>query len=190
MGKIFYIADTHFSHANVIKFDKRPFTDVEIMDEMLIQNWNKTVTNEDTVYILGDFCWKSESRWIEILERLNGKKILIRGNHDLKNLDKSKKYFRNIMDYGEIKDDGRTVIMCHCPIPFYKKDYDDDTYMLYGHLHTTIEEDFMQEFKKIIKEKDHRGKSRNRCNFYNCWLGFYGYKPATLDEIIERWNKE
>lgn len=86
MGKIFYIADYHFGHANVIRFDKRPFNSAEEMDKTMIDNWNDVVGKDDTVYILGDFCWNTEERWIEILDQLNGKKVLIRGNHDLKTM--------------------------------------------------------------------------------------------------------
>lgn len=188
MGKIFYTSDLHIGHANVIRFDNRPFKSVEEMDATLIKNWNETVSAEDTVYILGDFCWLTDTEWANILSKLNGSKVLIRGNHDIKNMSTNvKKHFQDVKDYKEISDNGRRVIMCHYPIPFYKKDYDANTYMLYGHLHVTIEEDFMQEFKRIIKEKDTRGNSMNKCNFYNCWCGFYDYKPVTLDEIIARW---
>ena len=51
---IYYIADMHFGHENVIRFDDRPFADTEQMDEVLIQNWNERVTADDTVYVLGD----------------------------------------------------------------------------------------------------------------------------------------
>lgn len=54
---IFYIADTHFNHSNIIGFDNRPFSSVEEMNETLIHNWNSVVKHGDQVYILGDFCW-------------------------------------------------------------------------------------------------------------------------------------
>lgn len=53
----YYIADTHFGHRNIINFDGRPFHDITEMKLALIANWNRRVTNEDTVFILGDFCW-------------------------------------------------------------------------------------------------------------------------------------
>lgn len=55
MNRIFYIADLHLQHSNVIKFDKRPFTNVEEMDDALISNWNAVVDKGDHVYHLGDF---------------------------------------------------------------------------------------------------------------------------------------
>ena len=81
--KRYIIADTHFGHANIIQYANRPFRDVSHMNEMLIRNWNETVQSDDLVYILGDF---TLSRRIEVIKnlvsRLNGRKILIMGNHD------------------------------------------------------------------------------------------------------------
>lgn len=79
---IYYIADMHFGHKNVLRFDNRPFADTELMDEVLIHNWNERVTDEDTVYVLGDAFWKNEESSVKIIQRLNGHKHLIRGNHD------------------------------------------------------------------------------------------------------------
>ena len=53
----YYIADTHFGHRNIINLDGRPFHDITEMKLALIARWNKRVTSEDTVFILGDFCW-------------------------------------------------------------------------------------------------------------------------------------
>jgi len=81
--KIFAIADTHFGHSNIIKYCNRPFASVEEMDAALIKNWNETVSNNDIVLHLGDVCvGGGKERAKEIISRLNGKKILIMGNHD------------------------------------------------------------------------------------------------------------
>ena len=80
---IFYISDLHFGHKNIIAFDNRPFKTVEEMDEVLISNWNQTVSSGDHVYILGDLCWGKAKDWPAVLERLSGNKHLIRGNHDI-----------------------------------------------------------------------------------------------------------
>jgi len=84
----FFIADTHFGHRKIIQFcaDSRPFDTIEEHDNALIDNWNSVVTEEDTVYVLGDFFlggYKRTDRIKEILSLLKGKKILIQGNHDL-----------------------------------------------------------------------------------------------------------
>ena len=71
---IYYIADMHFGHTNVLRFDNRPFSDTAQMDDTLIQNWNERVATDDTVYVLGDAFWKNEEnsiRWTSC-SRLNG----------------------------------------------------------------------------------------------------------------------
>ena len=189
MGKNFYISDLHFGHENILHFDNRPWLNTDDMEKALISNWNKVVTKQDTVYILGDFCWGKENDWIEILEQLNGNKVLIKGNHDI-TPQKSKKYFQDVKDYKEIDDNGRKVILCHYPMPCYRGDYSDTIIHLYGHLHTTIEEDFMEHLRDYISRNDNRGMSRHRCNFYNVGCMLIGYTPRTLDEILDIYKKD
>ena len=87
-NKVFFTSDTHFYHANIINFCKRPFANVETMNEALIENWNAVVGANDIVFHLGDFCFGGSAEWTNILNRLNGRIYLIVGNHDLKNLRK------------------------------------------------------------------------------------------------------
>lgn len=79
--KTFYISDTHFGHFNIIKHCNRPFSTAEEMDRVMIENWNSTVARNDTVFILGDFVF-SKIPPAEYLNKLNGRKIVIVGNHD------------------------------------------------------------------------------------------------------------
>ena len=81
MGNVWFTSDPHFGHANIISYCARPYTDVNHMNEMLILNWNAVVQPEDTVYVLGDFSM-SLTYMETVTPRLNGKKILICGNHD------------------------------------------------------------------------------------------------------------
>ena len=81
MKKFFVIADTHFGHENIISYCNRPFRNIKEMDAQLVKGWNECVSNNDTVFVLGDFA-HSKYTVAEILTRLNGKKILIKGNHD------------------------------------------------------------------------------------------------------------
>lgn len=96
----FVIADTHFGHAKSISFLRpdgellRPFSSVEEMDETMVKRWNKKVGKRDTVYHLGDVVIPRAS--LNILDRLNGRKILIRGNHDLGRLSDFSKYFEDV----------------------------------------------------------------------------------------------
>lgn len=80
--KIFGISDTHFGHANIIRYCNRPFASVEEMDEIMIKLWNETVSNKDVVLHLGDLGLGNKEYISSIVKRLNGKKILIMGNHD------------------------------------------------------------------------------------------------------------
>ena len=79
-GRRFFIADTHFGSDDIIRYENRPFDSSAEMDKTLINNWNKAVDNGDTVFVLGDFCESDDEK--RILSKLNGTKILIRGNHD------------------------------------------------------------------------------------------------------------
>ena len=79
---VFFTSDTHWLHSNVIRYDNRPFSTVEEMDETLIKNWNKVVKDGDIVYCLGDFGFCSLGKIKDILDRLKGTKILVLGNHD------------------------------------------------------------------------------------------------------------
>lgn len=79
---IFLTADTHFGHANIVRYAKRPFASVEEHDEMLIVNWNMAVRPKDIVYHLGDFAFRSREAAANYRRRLNGQIFLIEGNHD------------------------------------------------------------------------------------------------------------
>ena len=192
MGQNYYISDLHFGHTNIIRFDNRPWYTIEEMDKSLIDNWNSVVTDADTVYCLGDFCWQTENRWIEILDQLNGNKQLIKGNHCIKSPSaKLKKKFQDIKDYKEITDDGRHVIMSHYPIMCYKASYDDKTWMLHGHTHTTREQDFVEKWtQELVASKVNRSDSYGHIINCGCMMPWMDYKPRTLDELIAAWESK
>lgn len=81
---IYFIADTHFYHENIIKYCNRPFKNSKQMNEYIVNKWNSVVTKDDIVYHLGDVGFGSTDELKELVGRLNGTKILIRGNHDYK----------------------------------------------------------------------------------------------------------
>jgi calcineurin-like phosphoesterase family protein len=85
--KIFFIADTHFGHGNIIKYENRPFQDIYEMDHVLIENWNKVVNQGDEVFVLGDFSFYGKDKTKTICGSLKGRKTLIMGNHDTKTPD-------------------------------------------------------------------------------------------------------
>jgi calcineurin-like phosphoesterase family protein len=79
---IYFTSDTHFGHANVIKYCARPFADVAEMNAEMVRRWNARVRPEDTVYHLGDFAFGPQSVACSYRPQLNGRVILVRGNHD------------------------------------------------------------------------------------------------------------
>ena len=180
----FYISDTHFGHANIMHYDNRPFTSVDEMDNKLIENWNKVVGKDDHVYICGDFCWDKEPRWIELLEKLNGQKTLIKGNHDI-TPQKSRRLFADVKEYKEIDDNGRKVVLSHYPIPCFKNHF-YGWYHLYGHVHISFEYNMMEHDRYEMETL-----YTKPCEMYNvgCMLPYMNYTPRTLDEIIEGYMK-
>lgn len=187
MGRNLYISDCHFGHKNVIAYDGRPFISIQDHDNYLITQWNKVVNDDDVVYILGDFIWKKESEWADILSKLKGKKVLIRGNHDPHKFSAAtKKYFEDIKDYKEIKDNGRNVVLSHYPIPCFNKHYYGE-YHLYGHVHTSFEYGMMLNQRRLMEELYDQP-----CNMYNvgAMVSYMSYTPQTLSEIIVGFEKD
>lgn len=184
----YYIADLHFAHENIIQYDKRPFADADEMTRVLTENWNRAVTDSDIVYILGDFCMAKEAEWPAYLQPLAGKKVLIRGNHDLKQPGPAvKKLFLDVKEYLELTGSGKHLILSHYPIPFHKADGNPDCWMLYGHVHNTREYDFMVKLRREIKEQcTERGHCAGNWINIGCMMPWMDYTPRTLDEIIER----
>lgn len=82
MPNTFLIADPHFGHKNIIEYENRPFQSVAEMDQVIIDNWNRTVKQDDQVFLLGDFAFAGKERIIELAASLNGYKIFVLGNHD------------------------------------------------------------------------------------------------------------
>jgi calcineurin-like phosphoesterase family protein len=117
MANIFLVSDTHFSHAGVCRFMRadgvtklRPWDNVEEMDEHMIDVWNKTVRPNDKVYHLGDVAINKKA--LAIMGRLNGDKVLIKGNHDIFHLEDYTPYFRDIRAYHVLNG----LIMSHIPL--------------------------------------------------------------------------
>ena len=175
---IYYIADCHFGHSNVIRFDDRPFTELHKMEKKLIENWNSRVTDNDDVYILGDAFWKNEENSINIIKKLKGRKHLIKGNHD-RVKGKLRDYYETIEHYLEVADNGRRVILSHYPMMFYNNQH-GGSIMLYGHVHNTREWKFIEKWQKELWETGIPCKIIN----VGCMLDYMEYTPRTLDELL------
>lgn len=135
MSKIFVIADTHFGDKNIIKYEKRPFVNVEDMDEKLISLWNNTVKENDIVFHLGDVGVYPLPKMKAIIERLNGKKILILGNHDdyLTLNEWMECGFSEVYKYPIIYNE--FIVMQHCPPQYIN--LETPYFYVYGHVHGT-----------------------------------------------------
>ena len=168
----YYIADTHFGHKNCLTFDYRPFESVEEMDRIMIDAWNSTVGQDDEVYILGDFCFKSSAKSRNYLSRLTGKKYLITGNHDGVTLkdEEARKYFEIITPYLVIYDEGERIVLCHYPIAEWEG-MRKGAWHIYGHIHANRDETF--EFMK----------TRERALNAGCMIN--NYCPVTFKQLIQ-----
>lgn len=137
--KTFITSDLHFEHANITKFcptTRSRFTDVDHMRETMIAEWNEIVAPTDKVYILGDVAFCNADKATEIINRLNGFKILVEGNHDQKLLKNEgfRKCFIEIHKYLRISYNGTLIIMSHYPFLEWDQMHRGSLHF-FGHLH-------------------------------------------------------
>lgn len=134
--QLWFTSDSHFGHRGVTQFLRangtklRPWDNVEEMDEALVKNWNSVVREQDTIYHLGDVAINRKA--LPILGRLNGRKVLVKGNHDIFRLEEYTKYFEDIRAY-RVFD---TFIASH--IPLHRDQMDRFCTNVHGHLHSNV----------------------------------------------------
>jgi calcineurin-like phosphoesterase family protein len=135
MPAVFLTSDTHFGHAGVCRFTEadgvtkiRPWTDPDEMDEEMIKRWNAKVRPNDKVYHLGDVVINRKA--LKTLARLNGDKVLIRGNHDIFPDTEYCEYFRELRAYHVMNG----MILSH--IPLHEASLGRFGVNIHGHLHT------------------------------------------------------
>ena len=138
--KMFFTSDTHFNHKKIMEYCKRPFSSVEEMNEKLISNWNEVVSDDCTVFHLGDFAFGGFPIWEDIRSKLRGHIILIKGNHDeAQNLWKNPKRIEAMFDEITlemiIEIDGQKIILNHYPFLCYSGSYNHRIWALHGHVH-------------------------------------------------------
>jgi len=140
-SKIYFTSDLHFGHEAILKYCNRPFANVEEMNQKLIENWNKKVPEDGIVFNLGDFAWGGYPFWKSMREQLNGKIILIKGNHDEKNLTQTgaQELFELVTYQMKIQIEGRKIYLNHYPFLCYAGTYRDANgleYQAFGHVHS------------------------------------------------------
>jgi calcineurin-like phosphoesterase family protein len=163
---IWFTSDTHFNHAGIIEYCKRPFRfcDVEIMNEVLIKNWNEIVRHNDTVYHLGDFGFGKLDDIKKIRYRLNGKIHLILGNHNYKNkIKRLSDCFSSISDLKTININKQKIVLCHYSMNVWDSSH-CSSWHLYGHNHGTYQ---------------NHGKS------FDVGVDCHNYKPINYEQVIE-----
>ena len=161
MKEIWFTADQHFGHTNMIKHADRPFETVKEMDEVLIKNWNKCVKKGDTVYFLGDFAWRNVK---EYLAKLNGQIHWVRGNHDKRSTTTwllKQPQIISVDNLKQIKIDSTYITLCHYALRTWNmKQYDQ--WHLFGHSHGR-----MSSF----------GKS------FDVGVDCHGFRPISFEEV-------
>lgn len=180
----YFTSDTHFGHKNIIEYTGRPWPDVPSMNDALIANWNSVVMPEDTIYHIGDFAMGPKTEHKGFMDRLNGRKILIRGNHDqtvTKMLALGFNEVHNSLlvrlddDGNTVSDGGRLVYFAHVPTgndPYEGRTYHRDftatapeyDIWICGHVHTAW---------------------KRRDNIINAGVDVWDYKPVTFRELLQ-----
>lgn len=182
MPATFVVSDTHFGHAGVCNFLRddgvtklRPWTDPQEMDEYMIQAWNNVVKPRDKVYHLGDVVINRKA--LQTLNRLNGDKVLIRGNHDIFRDEEYQPYFRAIRAYHVL--DG--MILSH--IPLHESSLGRFGVNVHGHLHA----------RRVLLPRGVDAKTGTTLYSdkvdvrYHCvCVEQTDYRPISLEELRER----
>ena len=177
-SEIFFVSDTHFGHANIIKYCNRPFNNTDEMDEALINNWNAKVPKDGIVYHLGDFAWGSINYWEKIREQLNGEIILIYGNHDEKYLNNEHMYklFKEVTPQKKIWIDKTCIYMNHYPFLCFGGSYKGlgATWQLFGHVHSN---------SRSEKGLDHKRLVNCFPTQYDVGVDNNNFTPISFDEV-------
>lgn len=153
---IFLISDLHFNSENIIKYCNRPFADAVDAREQMISRWNSVVHEDDTVYVLGDFIMGDSETIPQILPRLNGYIILVRGNHDTRRkLAVYKWYSRKIevRDIAYVQYKKLYFVLCHFPMTdpsFMDMVVEDNSEVVVIHGHTHDKDPFFTERNHVF----------------------------------------
>ena len=167
--KKWFIADTHFSHTNIIRYAARPYASVEEMNINLIDNWNRSVAIDDQVFFLGDFGLGDFDHLHSICSKLHGNKICIRGNHDRNASWMTQVGFNVVLESAFLKIGRHTVELIHIPT-----DPAPAHFQFHGHVHD-------KRSNKIIQ------------NQLNLCVEVWEYKPIaekTLISLLDKSSKK
>ena len=181
----FWTSDQHFGHANIIRYCHRPFRDVPAMNEGLIERWNATVGPDDEVWVLGDVAMGEIERSLACVRRLNGRKVLVTGNHDRcwsgygPKAERWVDVYRNagfdeiLQGWVPVEIGGHEALACH--FPYEGDSHDEDRFvpsrppdegkvLLHGHVHD---------------------QWRSHGRQVNVGVDVWDYRPVTDAELLE-----
>jgi calcineurin-like phosphoesterase family protein len=164
--RIFITSDTHFGHKNIIKYCKRPFESVEEMDCAIRDIWNSLVNPKDIVFHLGDFALNRSGKYSDLPSHLNGKKILVKGNHDDAKILTNPSWER-VCETFNLPYKGLKIRMRHHP---WVETKEPNTIFLHGHTHGN-------------QGDWHNGQ-------IDVGVDSWDFAPVDLEEIIEFWNSQ
>lgn len=173
-----FIADTHFGHENIIKESRAQFKSIDEMDSAIIDNINRKMNKNDTLYIVGDFMFRSRRSPAEYLEAIKPRKILIIGNHDqdwLKRFsaDEINKHFAGVFEQYSIKKNGIEIHFNHFPqLAWNRSHYFAQSFSICGHIHNARDENIAAELFPRLK-----------CQF-NAGVDINSFEPATFEELV------
>lgn len=174
---IWFTSDNHYGHTNIINFCKRPFKNIYEMDEELTKRWNEVVKENDIVFCLGDFCFGGSKEWNEKLDKLNGKKYLIIGNHDEKNLRQGYlNKFEKVSYMMHIYVDGQSIYLSHFPFLCFAGSYREkhSVWSLHGHVHSNPKIKGGLDMKRLVTLFPTQ---------YDVGVDNNGFKPISFDEV-------
>jgi calcineurin-like phosphoesterase family protein len=186
MPKVFLYSDPHFGHAGVCKFTRndgitklRPWTDPAEMDEELVRRYNEVVGPKDKCYFLGDVV--INRKHLKTLARLNGDKVLIRGNHDIFPDTEYREYFRELRAYHVLNG----MILSH--IPIHEESLGRFGVNIHGHLHSNR----VMKTVETLHEFTTRGSRRYIDVRYHCvCVEHTDYTPILFEDVIKRIKDE
>ncbi len=164
----FLISDTHFFHENIIKYCNRPFESIEGMHQQMIDKWNEVVSPGDTIIHVGDFSLGSMSQSSDMLNKLNGYKVLVRGNHDKTSAKMEEMGFNLVVESMKVVHDGTRYFIVHNPphggyVPSMLKVVECDK-LIHGHYHNN------EEYRPTSKS-------------YNISCEWTNYGPISFDNL-------
>lgn len=165
---IWFTSDFHLGHKSAIRMCDRPFETVEEMNEALISNFNRSVKKNDTVYILGDIAHRTSVVEVnQLISRLNGKKILCKGNHDKKY---NPELFEGMYDFLEVALNGINISLMHYPMMSWPKSRHGSLH-LHGHIHSKGDYNLQQKEDGILR--------------YDVGVDANGFYPVSIEQIKE-----